>query len=103
MRERVATLARMADLLITRARIVEQQPSPGAPEPTDVRVTDGAVTEITPGGALAPSPGERVLEADGAVLPGAALAVAGLAAPLLDPEQGLLLSLTRESAAGASR
>ena len=44
-----------------------------------------------------------VLEADGAVLPGAALAVAGLAAPLLDPEQGLLLSLTRESAAGASR
>ncbi|WME23395.1 alpha-galactosidase [Brachybacterium sp. GU-2] len=45
----------------------------------------------------------RVLEADGAVLPGAALAVAGLAAPLLDPEQGLLLSLTRESAAGASR
>ena len=32
-----------------------------------------------------------------------ALAVAGLAAPLLDPEQGLLLSLTRESAAGASR
>ena len=45
----------------------------------------------------------RVLEADGAVLPGAVLAVAGLAAPLLDPEQGLLLSLTRESAAGASR
>lgn len=45
----------------------------------------------------------RVLEADGAVLPGAALAVAGLAAPLLDPEQSLLLSLTRESAAGASR
>ncbi|MEV0868697.1 alpha-galactosidase [Brachybacterium paraconglomeratum] len=45
----------------------------------------------------------RVLEADGAVLPGAALAVACLAAPLLDPEQGLLLSLTRESAAGASR
>ncbi len=45
----------------------------------------------------------RVLEADGAVLPGAALAVAGLAAPLLDPEQGLLLSLNRESAAGASR
>ena len=44
-----------------------------------------------------------VLEADGAVLPGAALAVAGLAAPLLDPEQGLLLSLTSESAAGASR
>ena len=38
-----------------------------------------------------------------AILVGAALAVAGLAAPLLDPEQGLLLSLTRESAAGASR
>ena len=58
----------------------------------------GPPSHLTPPPWLA-----RVLEADGAVLPGAALAVAGLAAPLLDPEQGLLLSLTRESAAGASR
>ncbi|WP_062948663.1 alpha-galactosidase [Brachybacterium sp. sponge] len=58
----------------------------------------GQPSHLTPPPWLA-----RVLEADGAVLPGAALAVAGLAAPLLDPEQGLLLSLTRETAAGASR
>lgn len=58
----------------------------------------GPPSHLTPPPWLA-----RVLEADGAVLPGAALAVAGLAAPLLDPEQGLLLSLTRETAAGASR
>ena len=64
-RSRVGTLAPMADLLITRARIVEQHSSPGAPGPTDVRVADGVVTEIAPGGALAPMRGERVLEADG--------------------------------------
>jgi alpha-galactosidase len=45
----------------------------------------------------------RVLAEGGAVLPGAALGLSGLAAPLLDPEQGLLLSLTREPAAGAAR
>ena len=63
-----------------------------------------ALLPSSPPSHLTPPPWlARVLEADGAVLPGAALAVAGLAAPLLDPEQGLLLSLTRESAAGASR
>lgn len=43
----------------------------------------------------------RVLEAEGAVLPGAALALSGLAAPLLDPEQGLLLAVDRERAPDA--
>jgi alpha-galactosidase len=38
----------------------------------------------------------RALEEGSAGLPGAVLARSGLAAPLLDPEQGLLLSLTRE-------
>jgi len=71
---------------------------PAAAYRVRAQLPSGPPSHLTPPPWLA-----RVLEADGAVLPGAALAVAGLAAPLLDPEQGLLLSLTRESAAGASR
>ncbi|MGO2558777.1 alpha-galactosidase [Brachybacterium sp.] len=40
---------------------------------------------------------ERALEEDGLALPGAVLVRSGLTAPLLDPEQGLLFSLVRET------
>src|SRR5690606_2533654 len=42
----------------------------------------------------------RALAEGSVLLPGAVLTTSGLAAPLLDPEQGLMLSLTREPAAG---
>lgn len=79
-------------------RLVLPGLDPAAAYRVRAQLPSGPPSHLTPPPWLA-----RVLEADGAVLPGAALAVAGLAAPLLDPEQGLLLSLTRESAAGASR
>lgn len=79
-------------------RLVLPGLDPAAAYRVRAQLPSGPPSRLTPPPWLA-----RVLEADGAVLPGAALAVAGLAAPLLDPEQGLLLSLTRESAAGASR
>ncbi|WP_394215164.1 alpha-galactosidase [Brachybacterium vulturis] len=41
---------------------------------------------------------QRALDEDGLVLPGAVLVRSGLAAPLFDPEQGMLLSLVREPA-----
>ncbi|WP_246957097.1 alpha-galactosidase [Brachybacterium sp. Marseille-Q7125] len=49
-----------------------------------------------PHGLNAPAWWQRAEEQDGIVLPGGVLTTSGLAAPLLDPEQGVLLSLTRE-------
>ncbi|MGP9744076.1 alpha-galactosidase [Brachybacterium sp. AOP29-B2-41] len=50
-----------------------------------------------PTGLTLPPWWRRAEEEDGLVLPGAVLLRSGLAAPLIDPEQGLLFSLTRES------
>lgn len=52
----------MADLVITRARVV--RPEGGGPL-VDLRVTGGVVNEIAPAGALAPAPSGGVLDADG--------------------------------------
>jgi alpha-galactosidase len=46
---------------------------------------------------------QRALAEDGVALPGAALLRSGLTAPLIDPEQGMLFSLVRESSAPGPR
>jgi len=49
-----------------------------------------------PSNLITPPWWQRALDEDGLVLPGTVLLHAGLTAPLIDPEQGLLLSLQRE-------
>ena len=72
---------------------------PGLDHAADYRVR-ALLPSGPPSHLTAPPWLARALAEGEAVLPGAALARSGLASPLLDPEQGLLLSLTREPAAG---
>lgn len=54
------------------------------------------LTGERPTGLALPPWWQRAEEEDGLLLPGAVLSTSGLAAPLIDPEQGVLFSLTRE-------
>ncbi|GAA4529745.1 alpha-galactosidase [Brachybacterium paraconglomeratum] len=55
-----------------------------------------------PTGLVLPPWWQRAADEDGLLLPGAVLSTSGLAAPLIDPEQGVLFSLVREPATTVS-